>query len=249
MSHSSSLMSHHLSPDSSEKKITIAIDGYSSCGKSTVAKEIARKLNYIFIDSGAMYRAVTLFCLRNRLISEGTVDLRTLPEKLASIHISFVYNPITAHNDIFLNGENVENEIRQLEVAQNVSRIAAIADVRRLMVAQQQEMGRSKGIVMDGRDIGTVVFPDAELKIFMTADARIRAQRRYDEMVAKNEKVDFQEILDNITERDRFDETRAESPLRKADDALVLDNSYMTREEQFEWILQKVNQKIMNDEL
>jgi CMP/dCMP kinase len=237
-------MSHNLSPDSSEKKIIIAIDGYSSCGKSTVAKEIARKLNYIFIDSGAMYRAVTLFCLRNGLVSGGTVDLKALPEKLASIHISFAWNPITAHNDIFLNGENVENEIRQLEVAQNVSLIAAIAEVRRLMVAQQQEMGRSKGIVMDGRDIGTVVFPDAELKIFMTADAKIRAQRRYDEMIAKNEPVNFEEILANITGRDRFDESREESPLRKAEDAIVLDNSYMTREEQFEWILQKVNQKI-----
>ena len=234
--------------DSNEKKIIIAIDGYSSCGKSTVAKEIAKKLNYIFIDSGAMYRAVTLFCLRNDLVADGKVNLTALPEKLGSIHITFNFNQATLHNDIFLNGENVENEIRQLEVAQNVSQIAAIAGVRQLMVAQQQEMGNNKGIVMDGRDIGTVVFPEAELKIFMTADARIRAQRRYDEMVAKNEKVDFQEILDNITERDRFDETRAESPLRKADDAIVLDNSYMTREEQYDWILQKVNQKIKNDE-
>jgi cytidylate kinase len=230
--------------DSNEKKIIIAIDGYSSCGKSTVAKEIAKKLNYLFIDSGAMYRAVTLFCLRNDLVADGKVNLTALPEKLTSIHITFNFNPATLHNDIFLNGENVENEIRQLEVAQNVSQIAAIAGVRQLMVAQQQEMGNDKGIVMDGRDIGTVVFPEAELKIFMTADARIRAQRRYDEMVAKKEKVDFQEILDNITARDRFDETRAESPLRKAADAIMLDNSYMTREEQFDWILQKVNQKI-----
>jgi len=244
MSYISCLMSNIISPNSSEKKIIIAIDGYSSCGKSTVAKEIAKKLNYIFIDSGAMYRAVTLFCLRNDLVADGKVNLTALPEKLRSIHITFHFNPATLHNDIFLNGENVENEIRQLEVAQNVSQIAAIAAVRRLMVAQQQEKGRTKGIVMDGRDIGTVVFPEAELKIFMTADARIRAQRRHNEMVAKNEKVDFQEILDNITERDRYDETRAESPLRKADDAIVLDNSYMTREEQFDWILQKVNQKI-----
>ncbi len=227
--------------DSSEKKIIIAIDGYSSCGKSTVAKEIARQLNYIFIDSGAMYRAVTLFCLRNGLVADGKVNLAGLPEKLDSVHITFEFNPSTAHNDIFLNGENVENEIRQLEVAQNVSQVAAIAEVRRLMVAQQQAMGRTKGIVMDGRDIGTVVFPEAELKIFMTADARIRAQRRYDEMTAKNEKVNFEEILANITERDRFDETRAESPLRKADDAIILDNSYMTREEQFQWILNEVN--------
>ena len=244
MSYVSRLMSHHTNPISPEKKIIIAIDGYSSCGKSTVAKELARRLNYIFIDSGAMYRAVTLFCLRNGLVTDGKVNLLPLTEKLGSVQIAFAFNPATAHNDIFLNGENVETEIRQLAVAQNVSQIAAIADVRRLMVAQQQEMGRSKGIVMDGRDIGTVVFPNAELKIFMTADAVIRAQRRYDEMVAKNETVNFEEILANITERDRFDENRAESPLRKADDAIVLDNSHMTREEQFEWILRKVEEKI-----
>lgn len=223
-----------------DKKIIIAIDGYSSCGKSTVAKEIAKKLNYIFIDSGAMYRAVTLFCLRNELVSKGLVNLPGLMEKLGSVHIEFVNNPETSHNDIYLNGENVEQEIRQLEVAQNVSQVAAIAEVRQLLVALQQEMGRSKGIVMDGRDIGTVVFPDAELKIFMTADPRIRAQRRYDEMIAKNEQVNFDEILANITGRDRFDETRAESPLRKAKDAIVLDNSHMTREEQFQWILEKM---------
>lgn len=229
--------------DSAGKKIIIAVDGYSSCGKSTVAKEIAKKLDYIFIDSGAMYRAVTLFCIREGLIVGGTVNQPLLKEKLALVHINFQFNPLAAHNDIFLNGENVEQEIRQLEVAQNVSQVAAIAEVRQLLVAQQQEMGRSKGIVMDGRDIGTVVFPDAELKIFMTADARIRAQRRYAEMIAKNEVVNFEEILTNITERDRFDETRSESPLRKAEDALVLDNSSMTREEQFDWILEKVEER------
>ena len=229
-----------MSNNSPDKKIIIAIDGYSSCGKSTVAKEIAKKLNYIFIDSGAMYRAVTLFCLRNKLVLKGLVNLPGLMEKLSSIHIEFVNNPVTSHNDIYLNGENVELEIRQLEVAQNVSQVAAIAEVRQLLVALQQEMGRSKGIVMDGRDIGTVVFPDAELKVFMTADPRIRAQRRYDEMIAKNEQVNFDEILANITGRDRFDETRAESPLRKAKDAILLDNSFMTKEEQFEWILEKV---------
>jgi cytidylate kinase len=227
--------------DSVEKKIIIAIDGYSSCGKSTVAKEIARQLHYIFIDSGAMYRAVTLFCLRNGLVEEGRVNLPALKDKLGSIRITFEFNPYTLQNEICLNGENVEQEIRQLAVAQNVSQIAAIAEVRQLLVAQQQELGRAKGIVMDGRDIGTVVFPGAELKIFMTADPKIRAQRRYDEMIAKNEKVNFEEILANITERDRYDETRAESPLRKAEDAIVLDNSYMTRNEQFEWILEKVN--------
>jgi len=230
--------------DREEKKIIIAIDGYSSCGKSTVAKEIAKRLNYIFIDSGAMYRAVTLYFLRTGVVVDGKVDMPALHEKLGLILIHFAYNPDTSHNDIWLNGANVEQEIRQLTVAQNVSQIAAIAGVRHLLVARQQEMGRSKGIVMDGRDIGTVVFPKAELKIFMTADARIRAQRRYDEMSAKNEPVNFDEILANITERDHFDETRAVSPLRKAEDAIVLDNSHMTREEQFQWILEKVNERI-----
>ncbi len=222
-------------------KIIIAIDGYSSCGKSTVAKEIAKKLNYIFIDSGAMYRTVTLFSIRKGFVADGAIDLSALKESLASLKIGFIFNPVTAHNDIFLNGENVEQEIRQLSVAQNVSQVAAIAEVRQFLVAQQQEMGRAKGIVMDGRDIGTVVFPNAELKIFMTADPKIRAQRRYDEMVAKNEQVNFDEILANINERDRYDETRAESPLRRADDAIVLDNSHMTKDEQFDWIMRKID--------
>jgi cytidylate kinase len=229
-----------MSNNFSDKKIVIAIDGYSSCGKSTVAKEIAKKLNYIFIDSGAMYRAVTLFCLRNGLVLKGLVNLPGLNNKLSSIHINFAYNPVTSHNDIYLNGENVEQEIRHMEVAQNVSQVAAVAEVRQLLVALQQEMGRSKGIVMDGRDIGTVVFPQAELKIFMTADPRIRAKRRYDEMITKNEQVNFDEILANIVDRDRYDETRKESPLRKADDAIVLDNSHMNKDEQFQWILEKV---------
>ncbi len=229
---------------SNEKKIIIAIDGYSSCGKSTVAKDVAKQLNYIFIDSGAMYRAVTLFSLRNGLIVNGEVNVPALTAKLDSINLSFACNPVTSHNDIWLNSENIEQEIRQLPVAQHVSQIAAIAGVRRFLVSQQQEMGRSKGIVMDGRDIGTVVFPEAELKIFMTAEARIRAQRRFDEMAGKNEPVNFEEILANITERDHFDETRAESPLRKAADAIILDNSYMTREEQLAWILSKVEKRI-----
>ncbi len=229
-----------------KKKIIIAIDGYSSCGKSTVAKEIAKQLGYIFIDSGAMYRAITLDCLRAGRVTNGIVDLAGLQEHLDQIRINFIFNPATLHNDICLNGENVELEIRQLEVAQNVSQVAAIGVVRRFLVAQQQEMGKSKGIVMDGRDIGTVVFPKAELKIFMTADPRIRAQRRYDEMVAKNEAVDFEEILSNITARDRFDENREESPLRRAEDAILLDNSHLTREEQFSWILEKVEEKVKN---
>jgi len=222
------------------KKIIIAIDGHSSCGKSTVAKELARKLNYIFIDSGAMYRAVTLYCLRHKLIENGIVNTPGLEASLDKIKVSFMFNSVTQHNDVWLNGENVEQEIRLLAVSQNVSPVAAIAVVRHLLVALQQEMGKSKGIVMDGRDIGTVVFPDAELKIFMTAQPDVRAKRRYDELTAKGEQVSYEEIRANIIERDRFDETREESPLRKADDAIVLDNSFMTREEQLDWIYSRL---------
>jgi len=221
-------------------KIIIAIDGHSSCGKSTVAKEIARKLNYIFIDSGAMYRAVTLYCLRHNLINNGIVNIPELRDSLGKIKVSFRFNIETNHNDTWLNGENVEQEIRLLTVSQNVSPVAAVAEVRHLLVALQQEMGKSKGIVMDGRDIGTVVFPDAELKIFMTAQPNVRARRRFDELTAKGEKVSYEEIRANIIERDRYDETRKESPLRKADNAIVLDNSYMTREEQLDWVLSRV---------
>lgn len=223
-----------------KKKIIIAIDGHSSCGKSTVAKEIARELNYIFIDTGAMYRAVTLYCLRNKLIENGKVNIPQLKAHLGQIKVLFRFNPETQHNDIWLNGENVEQEIRLLAVSQNVSPVAAVAEVRHLLVGLQQEMGKSKGIVMDGRDIGTVVFPDAELKIFMTAQPDVRAQRRYDELTAKGEKVSYAEIKANIIERDRYDETREESPLRKADDAIILDNSFMTREEQLEWVLSHI---------
>ena len=221
-------------------KIIIAIDGHSSCGKSTVAKEIAKRLNYIFIDTGAMYRAVTLYCLRNQLIENGKVNIPELIAHLSDIKVSFKPNVATQHNDIWLNGENVEDEIRQLAVSQNVSPVAAVAEVRHLLVALQQEMGKSKGIVMDGRDIGTVVFPDAELKIFMTAQADVRARRRYDEMTAKGEKVDYEAIKANIIERGRYDESREESPLRKAKDAITLDNSYMDRKEQLEWVLSHV---------
>jgi len=223
-------------------KIIIAIDGHSSCGKSTVAKEIARKLNYIFIDSGAMYRAVTLYCLRNNLIENGKVNIPELKANLCKIKVSFRLNTATQHNDIWLNGENVEQEIRLLNVSQNVSPVAAVAEVRHLLVALQQEMGKTKGIVMDGRDIGTVVFPEAELKIYMTAQPDVRAKRRFDELTAKGENVSYEEIKANIIERDRYDENRAESPLRKADDAIVLDNSYMTREEQLEWILSRISE-------
>jgi cytidylate kinase len=223
-----------------ESKIIIAIDGHSSCGKSTVARGVAERLHYIFIDTGAMYRAVTLYCLRNNLIKDGVVDIPRLIANLDKIKVSFKFNPETQHNDIWLNGENVENEIRLLSVSQNVSPIAAVAEVRHLLVALQKEMGLSKGIVMDGRDIGTVVFPSAELKIFMTAQPEIRAKRRFDELTAKGEKVSYEQIRDNILERDRYDETRAVSPLCRARDAIVLDNSYMTREEQLEWVLSRV---------
>ena len=223
-------------------KIIITIDGHSSCGKSTVAKEIARKLNYIFIDSGAMYRAVTLYCLRNNLIENGKVNIPGLRANLDKIKVFFRLNDDTQHNDICLNGENVEQEIRLLAVSQNVSPVAAVAEVRHLLVARQQKMGKTKGIVMDGRDIGTVVFPEAELKIFMTAQPDVRAKRRFDELTAKGENVSYEEIRANIIERDRYDETRAESPLRKADDAIVLDNSYMTREEQLTWILNRISE-------
>ena len=222
------------------KKIIIAIDGHSSCGKSTVAQQIARKLNYIFIDSGAMYRAVTLYCLRNHIIENGIVNTAELIANLDKIKVCFKSNPVTHHNDIWLNGENVEDEIRLLEVSQYVSPVAAVAEVRQLLVSLQQEMGQSKGIVMDGRDIGTVVFPEADLKIFMTAQPDVRAQRRFDELTAKGEKVNYEEIRANILERDHYDEMREQSPLRKANDAIVLDNSYMTREEQLEWILNYV---------
>jgi len=226
-------------PDNTNK-IIIAIDGHSSCGKSTVAKAIAQRLNYIFIDSGAMYRAVTLYCLRHNLINNGIVNIPELRANLDKIKVTFRFNDKTNHNDVWLNGENVEQEIRLLTVSQNVSPVAAVAEVRHLLVALQQEMGKSKGIVMDGRDIGTVVFPTAELKIFMTAQPDVRAKRRFDELNAKGESVSYDEIKANIIERDRYDETRDESPLRKADDAIILDNSYMTREEQLDWILSRV---------
>ena len=228
-------------PDNTHK-IIIAIDGHSSCGKSTVAKEIAKKLNYIFIDTGAMYRAVTLYCIRHNLITDGKVKVPQLLENLGKIKVCFKLNAETQHNDIWLNGENVEDEIRLLTVSQNVSPVAAVAEVRHLLVALQQEMGQSKGIVMDGRDIGTVVFPAAELKIFMTAQPDVRARRRYDELTAKGEQVNYEEIRANIIGRDHFDETREQSPLRKADDAIVLDNSFMTREQQLEWVLARVSE-------
>jgi cytidylate kinase len=227
-----------------QPKIIIAIDGHSSCGKSTIAKAVASEFGYVFIDSGAMYRAVTLFALRQNLITDGNVDKQKLIELLPEIKIEFRFNPETQKSDTYLNSENVEDEIRQLPVSQNVSPVATIPEVRTAMVRQQQEMGKNKGIVMDGRDIGTVVFPEAELKLFVTASPEIRAQRRFDELKAKGEDVSFDEILDNVQERDRIDSTRETSPLKKADDAIVLDNSNMTREEQMRWVIEKVTEKI-----
>lgn len=227
-----------------QPRIIIAIDGHSSCGKSTIAKAVAARFGYVFIDSGAMYRAVTLFALRHNLIENGIVKERELIGLLPEIKIEFRFNSEKQKSDTYLNGENVEDEIRQLPVSQNVSPVATIAEVRAEMVRQQQEMGKNKGIVMDGRDIGTVVFPEAELKLFVTASPEIRAQRRFDELTAKGETVSYDEILQNVQERDHIDSTRETSPLRKADDALVLDNSHMTREEQLKWVVEKVEEKI-----
>lgn len=220
------------------KKITIAIDGFSSCGKSTMAKDLAKEIGYIYIDSGAMYRAVTLYCLENSLFnSDGSVNSEELEKHINDISVSFCLNEATLKPETFLNGVNVESKIRTMEVSSRVSLVAALGFVREALVKLQQEMGKSKGIVMDGRDIGTVVFPDAELKIFVTASAEIRAKRRYDELMAKGQEVSLDEILKNVEERDRIDQTRAVSPLRKADDAIVLDNSNMTVEEQKAWLI------------
>jgi cytidylate kinase len=222
------------------KKITIAIDGFSSCGKSTMAKDLARKIGYVYVDTGAMYRSVTLFAMRNNLFNEdGSVKTDNLEKRMNDIQISFVFNNETGRPDTYLNGELVEKDIRTLEVSSHVSNIAAIPFVRTAMVAQQQRMGKDKGVVMDGRDIGTTVFPDAELKIFVTASSKVRAQRRFDELKDKGMPADFNDILKNVEERDYIDSHREVSPLRKADDAIELDNSNMTIAEQSEWLMQK----------
>ena len=226
------------------KKIVIAIDGYSSGGKSTFAKAIASRLGYIFIDTGAMYRAVTLFALRSGMIRNGEVDRKALVEALGRIRIGFRYNPEKGKSDIYLDGENVEDEIRGIEVSTWVSHVSSIAEVRALLVHLQQQMGKDKGIVMDGRDIGTVVFPDAELKIFMTASPHVRALRRYKELSGKGENVSLEEIERNIEERDRLDETQKESPLRRAKDAVLLDNSEMTVDGQMEWVMKLIEERI-----
>ena len=225
------------------KKITIAIDGHSSCGKSTMAKDLARRIGYVYIDTGAMYRAVTLFAMRHNLIANGQVDAAKLQEEMGNIHISLRLNPETQRPDTYLNGECVEREIRTMEVSRHVSLIAALPFVRSAMVEMQREMGKEKGVVMDGRDIGTVVFPHAELKIFVTASAEVRAQRRYDELTAKGEKCNYEEILDNVKERDRIDSTRETSPLRQAEDAIVLDNTHMTIPEQENWLMEEYKKR------
>ena len=225
------------------RRIVIAVDGFSSCGKSTFAKTIAAELGYIFIDTGAMYRAVTLYALDHGAISSGMVDEDAVVRLLDSIDIDFRFNPARGASDIYVNGDLAEGRIRTIEVSNCVSAVSSIREVRAKLVAMQQAMGRKRGVVMDGRDIGTVVFPDAELKIFMTADPKVRAQRRYDELKAKGMPADFDDILKNVQERDYIDSHREVSPLRKADDAIELDNSHMTIAEQKQWLLDRFREK------
>ena len=228
------------------KKITIAVDGHSSCGKSTMAKELARQLGYVYVDTGAMYRTVTLFAMRHNLfLADGEVDTDALRKCMPEIEVSFRFNEETGRPDAYLNGECVEKVIRSIEVSNHVSKVAAIPFVREAMVDQQRRMGAEKGIVMDGRDIGTTVFPDAELKIFVTASSKVRAQRRYDELKEKGMPADFDEILKNVEERDYIDSHREVSPLRQAPDALLLDNSEMTIPEQNAWLMDKVKALVM----
>jgi cytidylate kinase len=228
------------------KKITIAIDGFSSTGKSTIAKQLANKLKYVYVDSGAMYRAVTLYAMRNEFIYNDNFKKLELINNLKNIDLNFKFNKILGYGEIFLNNENVENEIRTLEVSKFVSRIAEISEVRRKLVEQQQQMGKNKGVVMDGRDIGTVVFPNAELKLFMNASAEKRAQRRFDELIKRGDKVTFEEILKNVKFRDHIDSTREDSPLIKAQDAIEIDNSNLTLDQQFKEIY-KIVKKRIND--
>lgn len=223
------------------KKITIAIDGFSSTGKSTLAKELAKELQYVYVDTGAMYRAVSLYAMKNGYISTASFDKEKLIASLPSIELVFQYNTALGFGEMFLNGENVENEIRTIEVSSFVSKVAEVSQVRSKLVEQQKEMGKNKGIVMDGRDIGTVVFPDAELKIFMTASAETRAQRRFDELQQKGDNVTYEEVLKNVVERDYIDSHREDSPLVIADDAIEIDNSYLNKEEQFVAVMELVN--------
>lgn len=227
------------------KRIIIAIDGHSSCGKSTFAKAIAARLGYIFIDTGAMYRAVTLYAAENGAIVNGIVDEGRVEAMLQDINIDFRFNPQRGASDIYVNGDLVEGKIRGIEVSNSVSAVSSIGAVRQKLVAMQQQMGRNGGVVMDGRDIGTVVFPNAELKIYMTADAMVRAERRYKELTAKGDSVTIEQIYENVVSRDKADMSRAISPLRKADDAVVLDNSHMSVEEQMSWFDEQY-QRVIN---
>ena len=227
------------------KKISIAIDGHSSCGKSTMAKDLARELGYVYVDTGAMYRSVTLFAIQNKLFdAEGHINADELKDRMGEIEISFKYNDRTGRPDTYLNGRLVENEIRTMEVSSKVSPIAALPFVREALVAQQRRIGKDKGVIMDGRDIGTVVFPDAELKIFVTASAEVRARRRYDELRAKGMDADYDSILKNVKERDYIDSHREVSPLRKADDAIELDNSELTIEQQKAWLIARYRERV-----
>ena len=224
--------------------ITIAIDGYSSTGKSTLAKQLAKHLGYIYVDTGAMYRAVTFFAMQNGCVSQDFFDIETLINSLSSIRLNFEFNSDLGFAEMYLNGINIEREIRTIEVSNFVSKVAEVSEVRAKLVEQQQEMGKNKGIVMDGRDIGTVVFPEAELKIFMTASPETRAQRRFDELHAKGDSVTYEEVLKNVQERDYIDTHRDDSPLIIADDAIEIDNSYLTREEQFNAVIALVEEII-----
>jgi cytidylate kinase len=223
------------------KKITIAIDGFSSTGKSTLAKQLAKQLEYVYVDTGAMYRAVALYAMKNGYISADSFDKEKLVASLPSIQLVFQFNPELGFGEMYLNGENVEKEIRTIEVSNFVSKVAEVSQVRSKLVEQQQEMGKNKGIVMDGRDIGTVVFPDAELKVFMTASASTRAQRRFDELQQKGDDVSYEEVLKNVEERDYIDTHREDSPLVIADDAVEIDNSYLNKEEQFAAVMELVD--------
>ena len=231
--------------ENNTQKIVIAIDGFSSCGKSTFAKAIAARLGYIFIDTGAMYRAVTLYALEQGAIVDGVVNEAAVVALLPEVNITFKFNAERGASDIYVNGELAEGRIRTIEVSNCVSSVSSIREVREKLVAMQQQMGRERGVVMDGRDIGTVVFPDAELKIFMTANAQVRAERRYAELTAKGDSVTMEEILENVISRDKADMERAISPLRQAEDAVVLDNSHMSVEEQMAWFMERY-QKIVN---
>ncbi|UBZ06074.1 (d)CMP kinase [Salegentibacter mishustinae] len=226
------------------KKITIAIDGYSSTGKSTVAKQLAAELGYVYVDTGAMYRAVTLYLMRKMLVSDTHFDEEAILRHLPFINISFVFNEEVGYGEVHLNNENVEKEIRLMEVSQQVSKVAAVPDVRKMLVKIQQEIGKNKAVVMDGRDIGTVVFPDADLKLFMTASTEKRAERRYDELKGRGDEVKYEDVLANVKERDYLDTTREDSPLVKAEDAIEIDNSDMDLQEQFEKVLKLAKDKI-----